>query len=133
MQKNKPIYCWVYQDNQPSQLTVWYIRLNTVKLTFTLRTNQGLFTRPNTIRHSQANACVYQAASQAILQVGFIRLLRQWTGRTAKLVSSSTKLRTPSQDLSSLDFHNTYTPNTRKYSLLCYTTPQAIPSLPVFS
>ena len=34
--------------------------------------------------------------------VGFIRLLRQWKGRIAKLVSSTTELWTPSLDLSSL-------------------------------
>ena len=64
-------------------------------------------------------------------KVWFIRLLRQWKGRIAKLGISTTELWKPTPDLSSLEFHNTYTPNTSKYSLHCCKVPQDIPSLPV--
>jgi hypothetical protein len=60
--------------------------------------------------------------------VGFIRLLGDGKGRIAKLVSSTTELWVPLQDLSSLVPHNAYTPDSRKYSLHYYTVPQAIPS-----
>ena len=46
---------------------------------------------------------------------------------TAKLVSSSTELWTPAPNLSLL--LNIYPPNTRKYPLLCYIVPRAMPSL----
>ena len=59
--------------------------------------------KTNSTRHDQANIWVYNAINQDIFPIGFIRLLRQSAGITAKLVSSSTKLRTPSQDLSSMD------------------------------
>ena len=35
LQTNKPIYDWVYQANQPIQLTIGFIRLHTVKQTLT--------------------------------------------------------------------------------------------------
>ena len=46
---------------------------------------------------------------------------------TAKLVSSSTELWTLAPNLAWL--LNIYPPNTRKHPLLCYTVPQAMPSL----
>ena len=82
------------------QYTVGFIRVNSQANTHIK--DQPSNTRPNTTRHNQANIWVYQAISQAILQVGFVRLLRQWTRRAAKLVSSSIELRTPSQDLCGL-------------------------------
>ena len=48
---------------------------------------------------------------------------------TTKLVSSPPELWSPTLDLAW--FLNNYTPNTRKHSLLCYTVPHAMPSLPV--
>ena len=48
---------------------------------------------------------------------------------TSKLVRSTLELWTPTPDLAWL--LKNYTPNTRKHSLLCYTVPQAMPSLPV--
>ena len=48
---------------------------------------------------------------------------------TTNLVSSSTELWTPTPNLSWI--LNIYPPNTRKHPLLCYTVPQAMPSLPV--
>ena len=147
---------WVSQATLPSHLPVGFHRLFTVKPTFTFKdqssqhmglsdctqsshltagfirlSSQRLLKRSNTTRHSQANRWVYQPTSQAIFLVGFIRLLRQWAGRTVKLVSSSTELRTPSQDLYGLAFPTTYTPNTRKCPLLYSTVPQATPSLPM--
>ena len=50
-----------------------------------------------------ANYGLIILTAKTTFAVGFIRLLRQWAGRTAKLVSSSTELRTPSQGLSNLD------------------------------
>ena len=58
---------------------------------------------------------------------------RQRKGRITKLVSSTIELWIALQDLSWLGLNNTYTPNTRKYSLLYYRVPQAIPSLLVFA
>ena len=94
--------------------------------------NQRLHTRSTTTRHIQANRRVYQTVHiQSIFPIGFIRLPRKWEGRTTKLVRSSAELRTPSQDLSGLDFPNAYTPNTRKCPFLCSKVPQAKPSLVV--
>ena len=50
------------------------------------------------LTHSQKNIKVHPSQST----IGFIRLLRQWKERIAKLVSSTTELWTPTQDLSSL-------------------------------
>ena len=68
-----------------------YLAKPTFTVGFIRLPSQRLLTRSNSTRHSQA-----------IFLAGFIGLLRQWAGRTAKLVSSSTELRTPSQDLSGL-------------------------------
>ena len=73
-------------------LTARFIRLS----------SQRLLTRSNTTRHDQAIKWVYQATSQAIFPFGFVRILRKCVGITANIVSSSTELRTPSQDLSVL-------------------------------
>ena len=56
---------------------------------------------------------------------GFIK----WKGSITKLMRSAIDLWVPPQYLSWLGLNNTYTPNTRKCSLLCYTVPHAIPSL----
>ena len=74
---------------QSSHLTVGFI-------TFF---SQTLLIRSKSTRHIQANIWVYQATNQAILPVEFIRPLRQWERRTAKIVSSSIELITPSQNL----------------------------------
>ena len=77
---SRPMHCWVYQATQPSQYTIGFIML------------------PN-----QANIPLgLLGCQQSQSMFRFIRLLRQWTGRIAKLVSSFTELRTPPQDLSGL-------------------------------
>ena len=52
----------------------------------------------NRLMHSQIHTKVQPSQSK----VGFIKLLRQWKGCISKLVSSTTELWTPAQDLSSL-------------------------------
>ena len=83
---------------QSSHLSAGFIRITRQ----TILSNQMLHTKSNTIRHIQDNRWVYEATIQAIFPVGFIRILRKLEGRNTKLVSSSTELRTPSQDLSVL-------------------------------
>ena len=103
----KPTSSWVYQSVQPSQHqvgfirpqaykpnTARFIRLFTAKPTISLGTNQS-----NIWIYQATNRAIIQAGfirqsnrelltspnttrpSQAILQVGFIGILRQWKGR----------------------------------------------------
>ena len=126
--------------------TVGFIRLS----------NQESHMAKCTTRHSQANYqlglsgfsskpisnWVYKAAQPSQYTIGFIRLsanpisfgfiklIRQWKGRMAKLLAHSRSRDTSTRSIWH-DIHNTYTPNTRKHPLLCSIVPQAIPSLPV--
>ena len=63
--------------------------------------------------------------------VGFLRLLRQWKGRIAKLVSSTTELWTPTQDMA---WPPQFLHHPTQGSILFVATQltQAIPSLLVF-
>ena len=140
----KASYYWVYQASQSSQLTIGFIRLS----------SQGSHMAKCTTRHNQSNySWVYQASqpsqymigfirlpSQASITLGlsgchpsqfafgFIRLLRQWKGRMAKLGVHSIARDTSTRSIWP-GIHNTYTPNTRKHPLLCYTVPWDMPSL----
>ena len=65
------------------------------------------------------------------LTVGFLRLLRQWEGRIAKLVSSTTELWTPTQIYPA--WHSTIPTHPTQGSIPFTATQflQAIPSLPM--
>ena len=104
----KPTHSWVYQAAQPSQYLIGFIKLP-----------------------SQANIQLGLSdckPSQSTFV--FIRLLRQWKGRMAKLVAHSRARDTSTRSIWS-GIHNTYTPNTRKHPLLCSTVPRVVPSLPL--
>ena len=101
-------YSWVYQAAQQSQYTNGFIRL------------------PN-----QANIQLgLSGCHPSQSTFGFIRTLRKWKGRMAKLVAHSRTRDTSTRSIW-LGIHNTYTPNTRKYPLLCSTVPWAMHSFPV--
>ena len=76
---------WVYQIVHSQAISLLGLSGYLTKLTFIVGfirlSSQRLLTRSNTTRHNQANRWVYQATSQSIFPVGFIKLPRSWKGR----------------------------------------------------
>ena len=101
MQAYKPNNFGFIRLNQPSQHTVGFIRLFTVKPTSTIRTNQAT---DGFIRHSAKpsftmgfSGCPakdytwpkHNKTQPSQYPIGFIRLVRLWKGRMTKLVAHS--------------------------------------------
>ena len=97
---SKPTTSWVYHTAQPSQYPIGFIRMPI-----------------------QANIPLGLSGCQPSQSTfGFIRMLRQWKGRMDKLVAHS-RARDTFKISIWPSIYNTYTPNTRKYPLLCSTVP----------